>query len=480
MFSNIGLKLKVFFFILTVFSLLSVMDFYLFDNVLNNIQLQQGPENTYKYLQTTIVNEQFSLISQAFKNSRTIKLTREATKKGPFILDTQEIKDASYLIVEKNGTVIASNVTAMENMKGIPAVDRALTQGIASDGIISIKGKMNLLGVVPFTLQGKRKKHFFVLIQMKPVMDILKSFPFTFPVRAYFNNKIVYETKKSDWKAIFPLEREILYKSKEKELLASNKIEKISRWTMLASHSIPADFRGTSKITVVGLLSYTPGFAAWKHLLTTMIIYGLIAAFISLLFVFIVTHEIDKVFRKLSTSLSALKVGEKIVSRNHVHGAEVVVSALNTLISKYLATTALNASQQDGMHENFEKQPTPPAGNGIADLEENFSVTPEDSSDTDFSLEDSLDDTMNDEKTMLAGMPMPSEQPKSPFDILWDEYRSIKVANGHRVSEADKLTFINKLKTQKVSIIAKYNCSDVHFSIEEKQGKPVIKAKKVT
>lgn len=460
------------------------MDFYLFDNVLKNIQLQQGPENTYKYMESTIVNEQFSLISQAFKDSRTIKLKREATKKTPFILDTQEIKDANYLIIDKNGAVVASNITALDNMKGIPAVDRALIQGVASDGIISIKGKMNLIGVIPFTLKGKRKTHFFALIQMKPVMDVLKSFPFTFPIRAYFNNKQVYQTQESEWKAIFPLEREILYKSKEKGLLASNKVEKITRWTMLASHTIPADFRGASKITIVGLLSYTPGFAAWKHLLSTMIIYGLIAAFISLLFVFIVTHEIDKVFRKLSGSLSKLKVGEKIVSRNHGHGAQIVVSALNILISKYIATTTLNASQQEGMHENFEKQPTPPqnntAGNGLADLEDNFSSTSEETIDTDFSLEDSLDENIDDEKTMLAGMPLPSEQPKSPFDVLWDEYRSIKVANGHRVSESDKLTFINKLKTQKISIIAKYNCSDVHFSIEEKQGKPVIKAKKVT
>ncbi|MCK5808326.1 hypothetical protein KAH37_04990 [bacterium] len=496
MFNNIGLKLKVFFFILIVFALLSILDFRLFDSVLSKIQLQQGPENTYHYMETAIVNEQFKLIAQAFRDSRKVVLKKEATRKASFILDTHDVSpDAQYLIVEKNGAVIASNMTALNNMKGVPAVDRALTEGVASDGIISLKGKLYLMGAVPFVLKGKRSEHFFVMIEMKPVMKILKSFPFTFPIKAYFNNKMVYQTENDTWNDIFPSQRADLFNTAEQKLLASNTQVDVSRWTMLSSYSLPADFRGTSKLTVIALLSFTPGYAMWKDALYLTLAYGLIAALISLIFVFIVTHEIDRVFRRLSASLSELKVGEKIVARNYSHGAQMVVSALNTLITKYLTSGASSVSQSGDMHESFDKASSTsavPSGDGLSDLNEDFSTAtqaddkvsaPISSNDTDFSLDDDMGDTEDNEKTMLASdisMPPPFAQaPKSPFDLLWDEYRSIKVANGHRASEADKITFINKLKTQKVSIIAKYNCSDVSFSIEEKAGKAVIKAKKI-
>ncbi len=485
MFTNIGLKLKVFSFILTVFSLLTVLDFYLFDNVLQRIQLQQGPQNTYNYLVATTTNERFKLIADAFKNARTVELKQEATKKKPYLLDTKKIpKTVRYSIADKTGNVISSNTEFLNNLKGIPAVDRALTSGIASDGIVVLKGKMYLLGVVPFTLQSKGRKrqsnsHFFIMVESKPILDVIRSFSFTFPIRAYINGKLVYEKNKKMWNKIFPPERQPLYKDAEKQLLQKDDKISISRWTQLVSWTLPKDFRSTGKMTIIALLSYTPGFAAWKNTLYLVIAYGLIAMFVSLLFVFVVTHEIDRVFRKLASSLSELKVGEKIVSKNYGHGAEIVVSALNTLISKYNSASMTNLDD-DGIHEDFmlSKEPLADESEALADIGAESAQSPAISN---FDPDDNLDD---DEKTMIASAPpdsLPPLQQKqlSPFDKLWEEYRSIKIANGHVVGETDKQAFIEKLKKQRVSIIAKYDCRDVRFFIEERNGKPVIKAKKI-
>jgi len=65
------------------------------------------------------------------------------------------------------------------------------------------------------------------------------------------------------------------------------------------------------------------------------------------------------------------------------------------------------------------------------------------------------------------------------MEELWQEYCRIKAKNGESVTENEKRSFVGKIKTNRASIIAKYKCSDVQFNIEEKDGKPVIKAKPV-
>jgi hypothetical protein len=91
----------------------------------------------------------------------------------------------------------------------------------------------------------------------------------------------------------------------------------------------------------------------------------------------------------------------------------------------------------------------------------------------------SLDDDDN-EKTQIAVSSIAAEtNAESVYEALWNDFCSIKKKYGGAISPAEKTQFINRVKTNRVSIIAKYNCSDVQFSIEEKDRKPVVKAKPV-
>ena len=88
-------------------------------------------------------------------------------------------------------------------------------------------------------------------------------------------------------------------------------------------------------------------------------------------------------------------------------------------------------------------------------------------------------DDDDNEKTQIAATISASSATSNPFDALWEDYCRIKRKNGESVSDREKTAFIGKVRTNKATIMAKYKCADVHFSIEEKDGKPVVKAKPV-
>ena len=90
------------------------------------------------------------------------------------------------------------------------------------------------------------------------------------------------------------------------------------------------------------------------------------------------------------------------------------------------------------------------------------------------------DDDEDNEKTQIVSSYGPAVQNQgNPFDALWEDFCRIKRKHGENVSDKEKMSFIGKVRTNKASIMAKYKCSDVQFSVEEKDGKPVIKAKPV-
>ena len=90
------------------------------------------------------------------------------------------------------------------------------------------------------------------------------------------------------------------------------------------------------------------------------------------------------------------------------------------------------------------------------------------------------DDDEDNEKTQIAPTLGPVVQNQAnPFDALWEDFCRIKRKHGETVSDKEKTAFIGKVRTNKASIMAKYKCSDVQFSVEDKDGKPVIKAKPI-
>ena len=90
------------------------------------------------------------------------------------------------------------------------------------------------------------------------------------------------------------------------------------------------------------------------------------------------------------------------------------------------------------------------------------------------------DDDEDNEKTQIAASFGPAAQNQAnPFDALWEDFCRIKRKHGEPVSDKEKMNFIGKVRTNKASIMAKYKCSDVQFSVEEKDGKPVVKAKPI-
>jgi hypothetical protein len=240
----------------------------------------------------------------------------------------------------------------------------------------------------------------------------------------------------------------------------------------------------------------------YKRVVFYTILYTLITIVIAFFFTFIVTHEIDKVFRNLAADISRMKVGEKLVMKKYSHGADIAVSALNTLIAKYLRD-----GERDGVgfgQESIAPAPIPDVNSknvkreyeddipdpfGVEDIEKTPqkpipALPPEVKAKT-TAPPPPVDE--DDEKTQIASIPsglpdlpeMPEEEEEDPFEKLWNDYCEIKEKHGKKVSENEKRSFIGKLRTNRASIIAKYNCSDVSFSIEDKGGKPVIKAKPV-
>jgi len=501
MFSNFGLKLKVFFLMAVVIAALSIADFGLFKTFIDKIDLQQGPQNSVRYVKERVKTKMYSLIERSFEISRELQLSK-ASKNAP--LKIGEItSNSNYLIVDDNADFVAGTTKHMTSYKGIPAVERALKKGIASDGTIIVEGQLYIIGVVPVMKQISKKgsEKLFAVISLEKLSLAFKDDVFPMPVRVYQGSKFISETKADKWKEIQKSCGMEKLEGSLSELVKAEGSKVLNSWTYLYSFFMPVDMLGGDKIIFVTLSSSMPGLEDYSTTILYTTIYTLIAIIIALFFTFIVTHEIDKVFRNLAADISRMKVGEKLILKKYSHGADIAVSALNTLIAKYLRNREIDGSEMG--HGSISRSPAPnvnsekvsrefdsevPDPFGVDDIEETprkpIPALPSEKKAPKTAPPPSTDE--DDEKTQLATVPgLPDmqsfEEPeaKDPFDVLWEDYCRIKKSNGKKVSESEKRSFIGKLRTNRASIMAKYNCSDVSFTIEDKGGKPVIKAKPV-
>lgn len=478
MFENIGLKLKVFFFIAITFAFLSFMYFTLFEKLMKDINIQQGADNSFKLLEEKIKNKQYSLMAQSFKIASDIKISIDK-KSRQFIFDGRNVdSNAVYALLDTDGTLVAGNFNILNSYAGIPAVQRAAASGIASDGYIQIDKTDYLLGVVPHLvpLDGDKTK-MLIIVSAQPFTNVFKEFEIKFPVEIYSNGNMIYETDPEKWQSLFSSVLGENTKSEIKKLLASGGSHEIDRWNKLFEYSMPSDVRANYKITAIALLSYIPGFDIYKHMVMLIILYALAAIIVSLFFTFIVTHAVDKEFRNLAADMSRLKLGEKLLMHRYNHGAGLVVSAMNHLIGKY---------QKHGeTNPGIEIAPLIRDNKDAEEIDEEISAPKkrlvEDTGIKENSIKKQKTDSpavKQTQETDIISVESPLND-EDQYADLWDQYRAIKRKNGESVTDQEKVSFMGKLKTNKTTIVAKYNCKDVAFSIEEKDGKPIIKAKPV-
>ena len=500
MFKNIGLKIKVFLFIAIVFASLSVLDFAIFQDFLKKNDLQAGAKNAFNHVKVSVKNHQFSLIKKSFELSNTLKISYNYRSKKFSVKEPEKKPTALYSVLDFNGDVVSGTFKAMNSYSGVPVVERAIKQGVASDGYLTVGDDTYLLGAVPKSVKLKNSKSKnVIIITAKRVSDVFKELSFSLPVQVYSGKKLLYQNEKEEWLALFTNKKygdEV--KGKINTLLEGDGTKEVDKWTTISSSSLPFDVR-REKISFVCLLSYMPGYQLYNRAILYVSLFAAAAILISFIFSLIVTHEIDKVFDNLSRDLSHMKVGEKLVMHKYSHGASTVVSAVNHLISKYQKHGETNP----GIMLNSL-------------LKDEDSIEPEDSSSIELSSAsndkqeitgvsnnplDPIDEyslpavpdvgqappagNIDQEKTQLANFEdFPDLQPQTqesadPFEELWSAYSSIKKSFGEEVPEKDKESFIAKLKKNRASIISKYGCKDVTFSIEVKGGKPVVKAKPV-
>lgn len=502
MFSNFGLKLKVFFLMAVVISALSIADFAVFKTFVDKIDIQQGPQNSVRYVKERVKTKMYSLIEKSFEIARELQLSK-ASKNAP--LKIGEItSNSDYLIVDDNADFVAGTTKHMTSYKGIPAVERALKKGMASDGTIVVDGHLYLVGVVPVMKQISEKgsKKLFAVISIEKLALAFKDDVFPMPVRVYQGNKFISETKADKWKEVEKGCGTEKFESSLSELVKTEGNKVLNSWTYLYSFFMPVDMLGGDKVIFVTLSSSMPGLEKYSNVILYTVMYTLIAIIIAFFFTFIVTHEIDKVFRNLAADISRMKVGEKLVLKKYSHGADIAVSALNTLIAKYLRDREIDGS---GMGQgSLSRSPSPDVNSknvnrefdaaipdpfGVDDIEETprkpIPALPSEKKAPKKAPPPAVEE--DDEKTQLVTTPgfsdmqaIPQEpEQKDPFEELWEDYCRIKESNGKKVSNNEKRSFIGKLRTNRASIMAKYNCSDVSFTIEDKGGKPVIKAKPV-
>jgi len=514
MFTNLGLKLKVFFFMAVILAALSFFNFLLFKSFINKVDLQQGPKNSAKLVEEVVRNTMYSLIGNSFQIAKDLNFTK-ASRNAPVRMD--EIKSPeTFAVVDDKGAYISGNFNVMNNFSGVPAVERALKSGFASDGSIRLDNDNYILGVVPVIkeIQGEGRK-LFAVISARRLASAFRPEMFTVPVRVFSGQRFISETMSDKWGAMEQsCGSEIMQKAVD-ALINEPGFKIINNWTHLNSFRLPSDIFDEEKITIVSLTSFVPGWEEYQKVVWFAFIYSFIAIVILLFFTFLVTHEIGRVFRKLASDISRLRVGEKLVMKKYSHGADIAVSALNTLISKYqrqeerdghsVDNTPINGSTDSRAvsAEKRERKITAEITAGIPDpfgtddVEETpkkpiKALEPEKPAPKkapEFVAPPQFDDD-DDEKTQVAHGVI--EQPsfeeeqhhkeaasKDPFDQLWDDYCKIKEKNGELATEKEKKVFIGKLRTNRASIMARYKCSDVSFNIEEKDGKPVIKAKPI-
>ena len=500
--TNLGLKLKVFFLMAVVITALSAANFLLFKDFIVKIDVQDGAKNIAKLVESELKSKNYSLIGNSFEIARQLKI-----EKGK--VTSQITSEKEYAIVGGNGAVIDGNLNVMNSYAGIPAVERALKDGVASDGMFSIDRDLYLIGAVPVLVDGKL---FAVVTFEKFGNDLLSIFPM--PVRAFKGSDQIAEKSVEKWSSVEESYGKAALDSDTAALITSGGQKELNAWTRLSAFSMPYDLAGGDKITIVTMTSLIPGWESYDKVLYTVVLYSVIAILVALFFTFIVTHEIDKILKNLASDISRMRVGEKLVLKRYSNGADIVVSAMNKLIQKYLelnedvgGITAQplirtgkskvddfdaavpdpfgTESVEEIKAEKVEKTANTRAEmpkkevtkNQYTPAREEKPEMPKPEHTASAPVYDDDDDDDN-EKTQIAATVSQSVQ-ANPFDALWEEYCRIKRKHGESVSDKEKTAFIGKVRTNKASIMAKYKCSDVQFSVEDKDGKPVIKAKPV-
>lgn len=496
--ANLGLKLKVFFFIAVVITALSAANFLLFRDFITKIDVQDGAKRAAELVESKIQNISYNLIGNSFGIAKQQKI-----EKGKLVSKIDSETD--YAIINQSGAVIDGNMKIMTSYAGIPAVDRALKSGVASDGMLGVEKELYLIGVVPFTADGG-KIHAAISFQ-KFSDNMLSVFPM--PVKVFRGGELITEKGNETWMSVADSYGKENLDADVSTVVKSSGSKELNKWTRVSAFMMPYDVAGGEKVTFVAMTSLIPGWESYNKIILWLVIYSVIAGIIALFFAFIVTHEIDKILNNLASDISRMRVGEKLVLKKYSNGADIVVSAMNKLISQYLelnddvsniTSSPLGRSgkekggndfdavipdpfaSSEPIQENKAKPVEKPAEKTAMPESpiQNRKPAPEPvKPDLSAVADDDDDDDDDNEKTQIAATISASSATSNPFDALWEDYCRIKRKNGESVSDREKTAFIGKVRTNKATIMAKYKCSDVHFSIEEKDGKPVVKAKPV-
>lgn len=502
--TNLGLKLKVFFLMAVVITALSAANFLLFKDFLVKIDVQDGAKNIAKLVESELRSKNYSLIGNSFEIAKQLKI-----EKGK--VTSKITSEKEYAIVNGNGAVIDGNFNVMNSYAGIPAVERALKDGLASDGMFSAGKDIYLIGAVPVSADGNK---LFAAVTFEKFSDELLSI-FPMPVRAFRGSDPIAEKGGDIWGSVEGSYGKAALDADVAALITSGGQKELNGWTRVSAFSMPYDLAGGDKITIVTMTSLIPGWESYNKVLYTLVLYSVVAILVALFFTFIVTHEIDKILKNLASDISRMRVGEKLVLKRYSNGADIVVSAMNKLIQKYLElnedvggiTAQPLIRTGKGKVDDFDAAVPDPFGtesveeiksekvekianthaempkkevtrNQHTPAREEKPEMPKPEHTMPAQVEDDYDDDDDNEKTQIAATVTPSVQ-ANPFDVLWEDYCRIKRKHGESVSDKEKTAFIGKVRTNKASIMAKYKCSDVQFSVEDKDGKPVIKAKPV-
>ena len=489
--------------VLTAFS---AANFLLFKDFLVKIDVQDGAKKIAELAESELKSKNYSLISNSFEIANQLKV-----EKGKVVSDIASEKE--YAVLDGNGEVLAGNISVMRSYAGVPAVERALKNGVASDGMFSAGGDLYIIGVAPVMVDGKL---FAAVTFEKFGNDLLSVFPM--PAKAFKGSESIAEKGGDAWSAVERSYGKAALDADLAALVTSGGQKELNAWTRISAFTMPYDLAGGDRITIVTMTSLLPGWESYDNVLYMTVIYSVIAILVALFFTFIVTHEIDKILKNLASDISRMRVGEKLVLKRYSNGADIVVSAMNKLIQQYLeqnenvgGITSSPIVRPDksftakGKTEDFDTPlPDPFATESVDDLREEKIERPTPNAMPEREVpktqhesvrevkqetlrpavkpmpEIADDDDDENEKTQIVSSTFSqSSAQANPFDALWEEYSRIKRKHGESVSDREKTNFIGKVRTNKASIMAKYKCSDVQFSVEEKDGKPVIKAKPV-
>jgi len=348
---------------------------------------------------------------------------------------------------------------------------------------------MFLLGAAPFDADVAGSAKRLIAVSIAPLREAFASVSISFPARIHANETIVYEFDHDAFLQMLDGRFKDEVQGALELALKEGREVPVNRWCRVVALVMQQDIRFTDKITFVGIMSAVPGFDLYTRVITYLGLYAAIAILVTLIFTFLITYDIDRGFKNLAVDVSRLRVGEKLLPHKYNHGAGLVVSALNHLIGIYqkhgetsgnvlstLVTEKIEPEMMDIPEPSFDRKRTPvdagkPAGR-TGNTDPGTAKPPAPPAD------------------VKPASPAPASAPVStpaangdasadPFVGLWEIYRDIKIKNGEKIADQEKVVFLAKLKTNRVSIMSKYNCRDVSFSIEEKDGKPVIKAKPV-